>query len=106
DQYNVFMHQADMLSMPVVGVFEGFANNAFNTGGGIDGGFFGDLLLRSSAHGPTGANIESFGTSPKDHKIDIARIRQWRGRSRLEHRRPEIHRMVKREAQLQEDFAF
>ena len=60
-------------------------------------------MRRTDADAATVADVRALGSFPHDHKVNLARVREWRGDSREHDRRPQVHIVVEGEAKPEQE---
>ena len=87
-------------------LFECVAHQALHAKGRVDGDLLCDLVNRALAQGSTVSGVETFSALAHDDEINVTGIGQ-RGRdARVVVRGAQIHVMVQRETELEEQAAF
>ncbi|CDI68148.1 Glutamine amidotransferases class-II [Bifidobacterium animalis subsp. animalis IM386] len=105
DEHVLLVHERDVLAA-LHRQLEGVAHHAFDAVRRVDGDLGGHLVLGAAANRTAGAAVEAFGALTHHHEIDLARVRQRRLDARVQLRRAQIHILVEREPQLEQQAAF
>ncbi len=97
----LLVHERHMLAA-LHGQVERVAHHALHAVRRVDRDLGGHLVLGALADRAAGAAIQAFGTFAHHHKVDLARLGERRGDALVQLGRPQVHILVQREAQLEQ----
>ena len=98
------MHERELLAA-TLGELEGVAHDPLDAEGGVDRGLVGDLVRRARADRTAVADVWALGALADDDEVDLARVGQRTRRAGEELRRTQVHVVVEREPQLEQQTA-
>ena len=106
DQHVVLVDQRELLA-PRGGPYERIPYDPLHAHRRVDADLGGDLVRRALADDAAVAAVQPFGALAYDDEVDELAVddarRQWRRDAGVELGRPQVHGVVEREAQLQQE---
>jgi hypothetical protein len=104
-QHVRLVHQGEVLA-PLRGPGEGVPHDPFDAERGVQAHLGGDLVRCAGADGPTGAGVGPLGALADDDEVDRGVTGQRAAGAGMQRRRTQVHMVVEREAQREQQPAF
>ena len=101
-EHVVLVHQRQLLARTGGGTGERVADHTLDTERGVHADLVGHLVRRAHADGAAVADVRTLGALADDHEVDLARVAERRRDARVQAARAQVHVVVQREAQLEQ----